>query len=172
MSLSGMPLQIGRPCQETSVFIWVLPPWRQLGGFVLLSIEGNDKSGSFLSSWIWISLESRQSFKIPSLVGPGIFLAPLTVFSLPVAVPDSTQLFLSFYDLSSHLCSLPVSFWAGVTSSRKPWDSSRTRDVGKCPPASLPACQGLDRTGNCTVNQSAHVNYFLKSSVQDSYPVI
>lgn len=127
---------------------------------------------AFFLPWIWVSLESRQLFKIPFLIGPGIFLAPLTVFSLPVAVPDSTQLFLSFYDFSSHLCSLPVSFWAGVTSSRKPWNSRRTRDVGKCPPASLPACQEFDRTGNCTVNQSAHANYFKKSSAQDLYPVI
>lgn len=150
------------------LFASMAPTWWLCPTF----IENNDESGSFFPPWIWISLERRQSFKIPFLIGPGIFLAPLTIFSLPVAVPDSTQLFLSFYDLSSHLCSLPVSFWAGVTSSRKPWNSSRTRDVGKCPPASLTACQELDRTGNGTVNQSAIANYLKKSSAQDSYPVI
>lgn len=31
------PFLIGRPCQETFVFIWALPPWLQLGDFVLLS---------------------------------------------------------------------------------------------------------------------------------------
>lgn len=112
------------------------------------TFEDNDKSGSFFPPWIWISLESRQSFKIPFLTGPGIFLASLTVFSLPVAVPDSTQLFLSFYDFPSHVCSLLVSFWVGVTSSRKPWNPSGTRDIGKCPPASLLPCQGLDKRGH------------------------
>lgn len=38
MSLSGMPFQIGRLCQETSVFIY-LPPWLQLGDFVLLLLR-------------------------------------------------------------------------------------------------------------------------------------
>lgn len=108
------------------------------------TFEDNDKSGSFFPPWIWISLESRQSFKIPFLTGPGIFLASLTVFSLPVAVPHSTQLFLSFYDFPSHVCSLLVSFWVGVTSSRKPWNPSGTRDIGMCPASLLP-CRGLTR---------------------------
>lgn len=136
------------------------------------TFEDNDKSGSFFPPWIWISLESRQSFKIPFLTGPGIFLASLTVFSLPVAVPDSTQLFLSFYDFPSHVCSLLVSFWVGVTSSRKPWNPSGTRDIGKCPPAPLLLCQGLDKTGHYTVHQFAQANRFKKSSAQDLYPVI
>lgn len=31
---------------------------------------------------------------------------------------------------------------------------------------------GLDSTGNCTLNQSAHANYLRKSSGQDFYPEI
>ena len=91
MSLSGMPLQIGRPCQETSVFIWVLPPWRQLlvlsyfllrvminlEAFFPLGYEFHWKVGSHLKfllslvqafSWhLWLySLSLWQCLTVPS----------------------------------------------------------------------------------------------------------
>lgn len=156
-----MPLEIRRPCQETFLFICVY-----LHGSTLVilfcfpSEDYSDKSGRFFPSlgyvfhWKVVNL-----LKLLFFIGSGIFLASLTLF-----VPLWWYLHI--------LCSLPVCFRAFVISSRKPLNSKRTRDAGKCllPPFQL--VMGLDSTGNCTLNQSAHANDLRKSSGQDFYPEI
>lgn len=170
-----MPLQIRRPCQETSNFIHVYLHGSDLVILFCFSSEDySDRSGSFFPSLEYVfHWKVVDHLKLLFLVGSGIFLASLTLF---VSLWWYLSLPAIFYSLSvivlHILCPSPVCFRAFVISSRKLLNSKRTRNAGKCllPPFQL--AMGLDSTGNCTLNQSAHANYLRKSPGQDFYPEI
>lgn len=170
-----MPLQIRRPCQETSIFICVYLHGSNLVILFCFSSEDySDRSGSFFPSLGYVfHWKVVDHLKLLFLIGSGIFLASLTLFVSLWWYLSFPAIFYSLSVIVLHiLCSLPVCFRAFVISSRKPLNSKRTRNAGKCllPPFQL--AMGLDSTGNCTVNQSAHANYLRKSSGQDLYPEI
>lgn len=171
-----MPLQVRRPCQETSVSICV---YLRGSSLVILfcfpSEDYSDKSGRFFPSLGYVfHWKVVNHLKLLFFIGSGIFLASLTLFvSLWWYLSFPAIFFNPLSVIVLHiLCSLPVCFRAFVISSRKPLNSKRTRDAGKCllPPFQL--VMGLDSTGNCTLNQSAHANYLRKSSGQDFCPEI
>lgn len=170
-----MPLQIRRPCQETSVFICVYLHGSNLVILFCFSSEDySDRSGSFSPSLGYVfHWKVVDHLKLLFLIGSDIFLASLTLFVSLWWHLSFPAIFYSLSVIVLHiLCSSPVCFRAFVISSRKPLNSKRTSNAGKCllPPFQL--AMGLDSTGNCTLNQSAHANYLRKSSGQDLYPEI
>lgn len=136
-----MPLEIRRPCQETSVFICVYLHGSNLVILFCFSSEDySDKSGRFFPSLGYVfHWKVVNHLKLPFFIGSGIFLAFLTLFVSLWWYLSFPAIF--FYPLSvivlHILCSLPVCFRAFVISSRKPLNSKRTRDA-----SSLPACHG------------------------------
>lgn len=170
-----MPLRSGDLAKRllfSSVFISMAPAWWFCSAFLLRAIVIN--LDAFPSLGYVFHWKVVNHLKLLFFIGSGIFLASLTLFVSLWWYLSFPAIF--FYPLSvivlHILCSLPVCFGAFVISSRKPLNSKRTRDAGKCllPPFQL--VMGLDSTGNCTLNQSAHANYLRKSSGQDFYPEI
>lgn len=132
---------------------------------IVINLDAFSPSLGYVFHWKVVN-----HLKLLFFIGSGIFLAFLTLFV-------SLWWYLSFPAIFffTHYRWLPSTFFVHYQSASGPLSYLAGSHWILKGPEMLPPFQlvmGLDSTGNCTLNQSAHANYLRKSSGQDFYPEI